>query len=97
MQSHIVFNIDVLIKEAAKEVKAAAPPARPLNAAELKTKGNECFKKAKYKDAVDYYTKAIETLRSSKSRINRSGDLATFHQNRAAAYEKLVCTSLAGL
>ncbi|KAI0231228.1 Mitochondrial import receptor subunit TOM70 [Lamellibrachia satsuma] len=57
----------------------------PLERAQVaKNKGNKYFKGHKYKEAIDCYTEAISIcpLESEK-------DLATFYQNRAAAYEHL--------
>ncbi|KAI4463823.1 tetratricopeptide repeat protein 6 [Holotrichia oblita] len=60
-------------------------PATPLEEAQQhKNKGNGYFRKGKYDEAIKYYNKAIETC-PEESAI----DLATFYQNRAAAYEQL--------
>lgn len=87
------FYIDQPL-EKNSESSEAVSPSKPLTATELKVKGNEAFKLGKYKDAVDYYSKAIETVKKTKSRINKKEDLATYHQNRAAAYEKLVSSTI---
>ena len=44
------------------------------------------FKDGKYIEAVDCYTQAINLCPSEKKE-----ELSTFYQNRAAAYEHLVC------
>ncbi|XP_044749115.1 mitochondrial import receptor subunit TOM70 [Coccinella septempunctata] len=49
-----------------------------------KAEGNSAFKNGKYDEAIRYYTQAIEICPADK--IN---DIATFYQNRAAAYEQL--------
>lgn len=46
---------------------------------ELKNKGNELFKAKKYKEAISYYTKAIET----------KDDVAALYSNRALCYLNL--------
>lgn len=50
-----------------------------------KNEGNTCFKAGKYEEAIENYTKAINVCPNSKRQ-----ELSTFHQNKAAAYEKLV-------
>ncbi|KRT80135.1 Anaphase-promoting complex subunit 3 protein, partial [Oryctes borbonicus] len=60
-------------------------PATPLEEAQhYKNQGNSYFRKGKYDEAIKYYNKAIEAC-PEESTI----DLATFYQNRAAAYEQL--------
>lgn len=49
-----------------------------------KSEGNQHFQKGKFNEAIKSYDKAIEMCPKSKTY-----DLATFYQNRAAAYEKL--------
>uniref|UniRef100_A0A914XRZ1 Uncharacterized protein n=1 Tax=Plectus sambesii TaxID=2011161 RepID=A0A914XRZ1_9BILA len=51
----------------------------------LKNDGNELFKKGLFQEAVEMYTKAIEVCPSTEKE-----ELATYYQNRAAAYDKLV-------
>lgn len=46
--------------------------------------GNEMFKRGKYDEAINLYNKAIESIPEEYKT-----DLATFYQNRAAAYEQL--------
>ena len=58
----------------------------PLEKAQVaKNKGNKYFKGHKYKQAIDCYTEAIGICPPENKK-----DLATFYQNRAAAYEHLV-------
>ena len=49
-----------------------------------KSKGNKLFKDSKYNEAIDCYTKAINDCPEDKSE-----ELSTFYQNRAASYEML--------
>lgn len=57
----------------------------PLQQAQrFKNEGNAFFKKGKYDEAINMYNKAIETCPE-----DNKTDLATFYQNRAAAYEQL--------
>lgn len=49
-----------------------------------KSEGNEMFKKGKYDEAIALYNKAIDTIPEEFKT-----DLATYYQNRAAAYEQL--------
>lgn len=56
-------------------------------AQEAKAKGNKFFKGGRYDLAIECYTEAIRVCPD-----NQASDLATFHQNRAAAYEQLVST-----
>lgn len=66
-------------------IEVPVVPATPLEEAQhYKNQGNSYFKKGKYDEAIKYYNKAIETCPEG-SPI----DLATFYQNRAAAYEQL--------
>lgn len=68
---------------AVKEVKK--PELSPLElSAAHKNEGNICFKKAKYDEAIEWYSKAIEVCPASNV-----VDLSTYYQNRAAAYEQL--------
>ncbi|GIY50605.1 mitochondrial import receptor subunit TOM70 [Caerostris darwini] len=46
--------------------------------------GNQCFREGNFSKAIEYYTHAIEICPPDKT-----GDLATFYQNRAAAFENL--------
>ena len=50
-----------------------------------KNKGNKYFRGGRYELAIKCYTQAIEVCPEAKKT-----DLATFYQNRAAAYEQLV-------
>lgn len=57
----------------------------PLQQAQrYKNEGNTFFKKGKYDEAINMYNKAIDACPE-----NHATDLATFYQNRAAAYEQL--------
>lgn len=57
----------------------------PLEKAQrYKNEGNVLFKKGKYDEAIGMYNKAIESCPDEFKT-----DLATFYQNRAAAYENL--------
>lgn len=59
-------------------------PQESLNSAnKLKDAGNEAFKKEQYDDALECYTKAIETV------IDDIVEKAVFYKNRAAVYLKL--------
>ena len=50
-----------------------------------KNKGNKYFRGGRYELAIKCYGEAIEGCPKEKS-----ADLATFYQNRAAAHEQLV-------
>lgn len=54
-------------------------------AQKYKNEGNEQFKKGKYDEAITQYNLAIEICPKENTEV-----LATFYQNRAAAYEQLV-------
>lgn len=72
----------VSLDEAGEESTA---PTTPLEEAQhYKNQGNSYFRKGKYDEAIKYYNQAIEACPEG-SPI----DLATFYQNRAAAYEQL--------
>ncbi|XP_012273313.1 mitochondrial import receptor subunit TOM70 [Orussus abietinus] len=66
------------------------PTASPENESPLdkaqrfKNEGNSFFKAGKFDEAILHYNKAIETCPTENT-----NDLATFYQNRAAAYEQL--------
>jgi len=63
----------------------AEEPADPLErATAAKSRGNKYFKGGRYELAIKCYTEAIEVCPTDKTI-----DLATFHQNRAAAYDQL--------
>jgi len=53
-----------------------------------KNRGNKYFKGGCYDKAIECYTEAIDICPS-----NHRDDIATFYQNRAAAYEQLVSVS----
>lgn len=60
-------------------------PLTPLEqATAYKNEGNVCFKRGKYDEAIEQYDKAIAACPTENPM-----DLATFYQNRAAAYEQL--------
>lgn len=50
----------------------------------LKAHGNKNFRNGKFKDAIDCYDQAIQMCP-----LDQNQELATFYQNRAAAYEQL--------
>ena len=50
-----------------------------------KSKGNKYFKAGKFQQAINCYTTALENCP-----VENAADIATFYQNRAAAYEHLV-------
>lgn len=63
----------------------ATEPENPLQKAQkYKNAGNVYFKMGKYDEAIARYNKAIDVCPKEKAE-----DLATFYQNRAAAYEQL--------
>ena len=60
---------------------------QPLDEAiEKKNKGNEYFQQGNFEKAGEFYTLAIELCPKSDKQ-----ELPKFYQNRAAAYENLVC------
>lgn len=67
------------------KVPSPAEPKTPLQKAQkYKNEGNAQFKMGKYDEAIVLYNKAIDTCPKENTE-----DLATFYQNRAAAYEHL--------
>lgn len=58
------------------------PAAR---AAAIKLRGNKYFKSGKFDQAIKCYTEAIDLCPE-----DNQADLATYYQNRAAAYEQQV-------
>ncbi|CAH1996272.1 unnamed protein product [Acanthoscelides obtectus] len=68
--------------ENSKEVQKEETPFQL--AQRYKSEGNELFKRGKYDEAIQMYNKAIETIPEEYK-----ADLATYYQNRAAAYEQL--------
>lgn len=67
------------------KVPSPAEPKTPLQKAQkYKNEGNVQFKMGKYDEAIVLYNKAIDTCPKENTE-----DLATFYQNRAAAYEHL--------
>lgn len=93
---------EVKIAKVAKEAPTIAPPApAPIEKVEIedvpdgptdpfeqavaaKNKGNKYFKAGRFELAIKCYTEAIE-----KCPADKTIDLATFHQNRAAAHDQL--------
>ncbi|KFM58121.1 Mitochondrial import receptor subunit TOM70, partial [Stegodyphus mimosarum] len=67
-----------------KSDKSSIPETPYEKAKAFKDKGNVLFKAGQFDKAVECYTSAIEICPSK-----HSNDLATFHQNRAAAFENL--------
>ncbi|CAF5223278.1 unnamed protein product, partial [Rotaria magnacalcarata] len=53
-------------------------------AIEFKTRGNVKYREKKFNEAIEAYTKAIETCPSESTE-----ELSQFYQNRAAAWESL--------
>jgi len=90
------------VKEAVKEEKKSAPKASKVKAeveiedipegptdpfeqaVAAKNRGNKYFRGGRYELAIKCYTEAIE-----KCPADKEIDLATFHQNRAAAHDQL--------
>ncbi|XP_029166313.1 mitochondrial import receptor subunit TOM70 [Nylanderia fulva] len=67
------------------KVPSSAEPKTPLQKAQkYKNEGNAQFKMGKYDEAIVLYNKAIDACPKENTE-----DLATFYQNRAAAYEHL--------
>ncbi|XP_075224897.1 translocase of outer membrane 70 [Lycorma delicatula] len=72
-------------KNEKESVEVPAKEETPLESAlGLKNSGNTFFKKKNYEDAIRCYTEAIEICPE-----NEKSNLATFYQNRAAAYEHM--------
>nr|XP_033789026.1 sperm-associated antigen 1 [Geotrypetes seraphini]XP_033789027.1 sperm-associated antigen 1 [Geotrypetes seraphini]XP_033789028.1 sperm-associated antigen 1 [Geotrypetes seraphini] len=65
-----------------KEASVLLPPT----AAELKSEGNELFKKGQFGEAVLKYSEAIEKLKSLEG--NNPEDISILYSNRAACYLK---------
>lgn len=73
------------LDEGADEATKRDVNESPLEKAQrYKTEGNDFFKKGKYDEAINMYNKAIENCPEEFKK-----DLATFYQNRAAAYDNL--------
>lgn len=69
---------------AAKDEKVAKAKSPLDQAIDFKNDGNTRFKAGKFNEAIELYDKAIKTCPQT-----HPTDLATFYQNRAAAYEQL--------
>lgn len=67
-----------------EEVKNEVEETPFQRAQRFKTEGNENFRRGKYDEAISSYNKAIEIIPEEYKT-----DLATYYQNRAAAYEQL--------
>ncbi|EFA02076.1 mitochondrial import receptor subunit TOM70 [Tribolium castaneum] len=72
------ISIDESVKDPPKD------PTPLEQAQQYKTSGNEMFKKGKFDEAIHLYNKAIEACPEEFKT-----ELATYYQNRAAAYENL--------
>ncbi|XP_018331748.1 mitochondrial import receptor subunit TOM70 [Agrilus planipennis] len=73
------------IKDKKVKKDASEEPETPLQKViNFKDEGNALFKKGKYDEAISFYTQAIFQCPEGFPT-----DLATFYQNRAAAYEQL--------
>ncbi|CAE1329122.1 TOM70 [Acanthosepion pharaonis] len=68
----------------ARSKEREAEPPLIDQAVETKKRGNTLFKAGKYTEAIDCYTGAIALCP-----LDRPDQLATFYQNRAAAYDQL--------
>ncbi|XP_065055601.1 mitochondrial import receptor subunit TOM70-like [Rhopilema esculentum] len=73
---------DATTKADSDEAAAEKTPEQLAQSAKLK--GNKYFKGGKYDSAIECYTEAITLCPKEKS-----DDIATFYQNRAAAHEKM--------
>ncbi|CAG9864461.1 unnamed protein product [Phyllotreta striolata] len=72
-----IGNLSVAIEEPKEET--------PFQKAQrYKVDGNDLFKRGRYDEAITCYNKAIEMIPAEYK-----SDLATYYQNRAAAYEQL--------
>lgn len=56
-------------------------------ALDIKQQGNDFFKQQKYEEAIGCYEEGIGVCPSAKKE-----EIAKFHQNIAAVYDKMVCT-----
>ncbi|RUS82821.1 hypothetical protein EGW08_009441 [Elysia chlorotica] len=87
-------------KPSPKSTSKPQAQSRQELAQAAKNSGNKCFKEGKYEEAIKFYTEAIMTCPPDVK-----GDMSTFYQNRAAAYENLKkyeevvedCTAALGL
>jgi len=78
-------NVEKKVEQVTVEDVVEEVPTDPLEKAiAAKNRGNKYFKGGRYELAIKCYTEAIETCPKDKS-----VDLATFHQNRAAAYDQM--------
>lgn len=84
-KEEIVTKATRIEKEEVKIEDIPEGPTDPLEKAVVaKNKGNKYFRGGRYELAIKCYAEAIETCPHDKPI-----DLATFHQNRAAAYDQL--------
>ncbi|XP_067675520.1 mitochondrial import receptor subunit TOM70-like [Haliotis asinina] len=80
-----VDKLDIVDSNQNANNKASAKPkSLQEQAQESKKEGNVFFKNGEYTSAISCYTQAIKLCPQE-----HSGDIATFYQNRAAAFEQL--------